>query len=73
MTCQACGLRNKTEFSAEMIVHLSGLRDIDYSGVFVFPKVLVCMDCGSARFKFSETELALLAVAIQKGQRNPPA
>jgi len=30
-------------------------------GVFVFPKVSVCLDCGSSRFSIAETELALLA------------
>ncbi len=60
MSCLVCALGNGVEFSAEMIVHLSGLRNIDYCGVFVFPKVLVCLDCGCARFKISETELAFV-------------
>jgi hypothetical protein len=51
------------EFVAEMIIHFSfsGLKDLDKPGVWVFPKVLVCLDCGSSQFTVPESELALLA------------
>jgi hypothetical protein len=68
MTCPACVLDNQVELSAEMIVHHGGLSNLDNPGVLVFPKVLVCLDCGFARFKVPETELALLAAAVPKSQ-----
>jgi hypothetical protein len=64
MSCPACALRNQVEFSAEMIVHFNGLNNVSNPGVWVFPKLLVCLDCGFARCKVPETELALLAADI---------
>jgi len=61
MSCQSCRLGNQVELSAEMMLHLGGLKNLDNSGVWLFPKVLVCLDCGSARFTVLESELALLA------------
>jgi hypothetical protein len=53
-----------------MMVHFSDLNNLDDLGVFVFPKLLVCLDCGSARFKATDTELALLASS--SGSKQPP-
>jgi hypothetical protein len=44
-----------------MTIHFSGLKNLDNLGVFVFPMLLVCLDCGFSRFTVPETELALLA------------
>jgi hypothetical protein len=49
-----------------MNIHLSGLNNLDKPGVFLFPKVLVCLDCGFSRFTTPETELALLASSSRK-------
>ena len=61
MSCALCASVNEAEFTAEMMIHFSGLRNIDRPGVLVFPKVLVCLDCGFSRFTVAEKELALLA------------
>jgi hypothetical protein len=61
MYCPSCQSRNQAEFTAEIIIHFSGLKNIDKPGVWVFPKVSVCLDCGSSRFATPKTELALLA------------
>jgi hypothetical protein len=61
MTCLRCASTNQAKFSAEMIIHLSGLKNVDKPGVWVFPKLLVCLDCGFSRFAVPETELRLLA------------
>jgi hypothetical protein len=60
MYCALCGSSNQEEFASEMMIHLRGLRNIDHPGVLVFPKVLVCLDCGSSRFTTPETELRVL-------------
>ena len=57
----ACTSTNKEEFTAEMMIHFSGLKHLADSGVLVFPKLLVCLDCGFSRFTIPEQELALLA------------
>jgi len=60
MSCSSCGLGNQIVFSAEMIVHLVGLKNLDNPGLWLFPKLLVCLDCGNARFNISKTDLASL-------------
>jgi hypothetical protein len=61
MSCPACSSGNLVEFSAEGIVHLSGLKNLDKPAVLVFPKLLVCVSCGLSQFTVPETEMALLA------------
>jgi hypothetical protein len=45
-----------------MNLHFPGRENLDKPGIFVFPKVLVCLDCGSSQFAVSESELAVLAL-----------
>ena len=66
MHCALCESSNQAEFNTEMMIHLSGLRNIDRPGVLMFPKVLVCMDCGFSRFTTPGTDLALLAGRIAR-------
>ena len=63
MSCLSCESSNVAEFAAEMIIHFSGLKNVDKSGVWVFPKLLVCLDCGFSQFTVSESGLTLLAQA----------
>jgi hypothetical protein len=61
MSCPVCRSGNQMEFSAEMIIHLGGLKNLDKSGVMLFPKILVCVSCGFSQFTVSKAEVALLA------------
>ena len=61
MSCLLCGSGSQTEVIAEMVVHLSGLKNLDNPGVLVASKVLVCLDCGSSHFTVPKTELASIA------------
>lgn len=47
-----------------MMLHFSGIRNIDKPGVWAFPKVLVCLDCGFSRFTTPETELQALGKGV---------
>jgi hypothetical protein len=60
MRCKSCTSENHRKFSSEVNVHFPGLKNLDKRSVFVFPKLLVCMDCGFAEFAVPETELLLL-------------
>jgi hypothetical protein len=66
MHCALCESSNQAEFNTEMMIHLSGLRNIDRPGALMFPKVLVCLDCGFSRFTTPVTDLALLAGGITR-------
>jgi Zn ribbon nucleic-acid-binding protein len=65
MSCPACRLDDQMEFSAEMMVHHGGLKNLNNSGVVLFPKVLVCLACGYSQFTVPKSGLALLTA-------NPP-
>ena len=67
MSCPECASSNQSEFPTEMMIHLLGLKNVDNPGVWVFPKLLVCLDCGFARFTVQRPELALLAAGTQDG------
>ena len=60
MSCPSCKSENRTEFSSEMILHIGGPQNVDKPGVWLFPKILVCPDCGFARFMVPVAELTLL-------------
>jgi hypothetical protein len=62
MSCPLCGSSNQKQFTGEMIIHFSGVENLDKRGVWVFPDLLICLDCGCSRFTVKETELALLDV-----------
>jgi hypothetical protein len=61
MPCKACGSVNQSKFIAEMGMRLPGLKNIDKPVVWVFPEVVVCLDCGTAEFTLPEAELRQLA------------
>jgi hypothetical protein len=61
MSCLVCRSGNQAERSAEMVIHLSGRENLDTPGAWVFPKLLVCLDCGFSHFTLQKTELAGVA------------
>ena len=61
MTCRTCGSQSQTEFGAEICIHFPGLKNLDKPAVMVFPKLLVCLECGFAQFTVPEAELRCLA------------
>ena len=69
MSCPKCASGNQLEFSSEMIIHLGGLKNLDNSGVPIFPKLFICVSCGFAQFAVPEKELALLASHFSSGEQ----
>ena len=67
MSCRVCNSSNQAEFPSEVNIHLPGLKSADEPGVFVFPILLVCLDCGTSTFTTPQSELARLAAS--KGKR----
>jgi hypothetical protein len=51
-----------------MMVHFGGIKNLVNSGVVLFPKVLVCMDCSFSQFTVRKSELALLATTPLRGR-----
>jgi hypothetical protein len=61
MSCPSCSSGNQAEFPSEMIIHFAGRKNLDNPGVWVFPVLLVCLDCGFLQSKVPASELAQLA------------
>ena len=64
MACLSCKSENLAEFDAEMNIHLPSPDGLEKAGVWAFPKLMVCFNCGSAVFAMAETELRLLESAV---------
>jgi hypothetical protein len=64
MYCALCHSSNGAEFTAEMMIHFSGLKHVDKPAVLAFPKVSICMDCGFSGFTTPETELRILGNGV---------
>jgi hypothetical protein len=60
MTCKLCGSANQDTFVAEMGIHAPKLKNIDEPVAWVFPEVMVCLDCGFAEFIVPASEVRLL-------------
>jgi hypothetical protein len=61
MPCKYCGSVNQAKFTGEVAIHLVELENIDKPIVWVFPELVVCLDCGNAEFAVAEAELRELA------------
>jgi len=71
MSCLSCGSKKQAELSAEMLIHFKGLKNLDKPGVWVFPKLLVCLDCGFSQSTVPARELASLAAGISDREQVP--
>lgn len=60
MSCARCLSMNEAEYTAEMMIHFSGSKHLSNPGVLMFPRVLVCLDCGASRFNMPTEELRSL-------------
>ena len=55
-----------------MIIHLSGMQNIDNPGVLAVLTVSLCLDCGFSTFTVPETGLLVLREADAKSLVNRP-
>ncbi len=58
--CRSCQSANLSTFNGEIAIHFPGLEGLDKPIVWVFPKVLVCLNCGFTEFVVPEAELQQL-------------
>jgi hypothetical protein len=61
MSCKSCLSDNQRNFNGEIAVHFPGIKGLDKPTVWVFPQLVVCLDCGFTEFSIPETELLQLA------------
>lgn len=61
MPCKSCQSDAQETFNGEIAIHFPGLQGLKKPIVRVFPKLVVCLDCGFAEFLVPESELRLLS------------
>lgn len=61
MPCKSCGSASQRKFIGEMGIRSPGLKNIDKPTAWVFPELIVCLDCGTAEFVVPTPELRRLA------------
>ena len=67
MSCSRCASwSTQLQFSAEVLIHFPGLKNLDKPAVFVFPELSVCPDCGFTWFTTAKPELELLQIGLQR-------
>ncbi len=64
MASKRCTSDNQRAFSGEVAIHFPGLNGLDKPIVWVYPKVMVCLECGLTEFTVPEKELSVLAAGL---------
>jgi hypothetical protein len=67
MACKACGSDRLKTFNGEVAIHLPGLEGSNDPIVWVFPKVLVCLNCRGVEFAIPDAERSVLANERSRG------
>ena len=71
MACTGCLSHNQVEMNTEINIHYSSVAYPGNPGIFVFPTVMICLDCGVSQFIVGEDELA--EIAAHTGSQKPKA
>ena len=58
--CRLCQSANQSTFNGEIAIHFPGRKGLEKPIVWVFPKLLVCLNCGFTEFTVPEAELRRL-------------
>jgi hypothetical protein len=62
--CDSCASSNLIELSGEVCLHFPGITGLKKKPFFVFPRFLVCLDCGFLRSQLSAEDLAQVRKVI---------
>jgi len=55
-----CTHSNQKQFPAETNIHFPGIAMLDKPTVWIFPQLVICMECGLSQFVIARRELAQL-------------
>jgi len=57
MSCRSCQSENQRHFNGELAIHFPAVKGLDKPTVLVFPKLMVCLNCGFTEFVIPKPEL----------------
>ena len=60
MSCKSCHSTKQRHFPAEINVHFPGYQNLTTPTVWLFPNLVICLDCGFSEFRIGGTELRQL-------------
>ena len=60
MGCKRCDSESQGSFNGEIAIHFPGLEGLDKPIVWIFPKLAVCLGCGTTEFSVPERELGMI-------------
>jgi hypothetical protein len=60
MYCPLCHSNNGAKFPTEMVIHFSGIQQVDNPAVLAFTTVSICFNCGFSGFTTPEAQLRKL-------------
>ena len=60
MSCKSCLSANDSNLNGEISIHFPELKGLNKPIVWVFPKLLVCLNCGFTEFAIPEAGLRQL-------------
>jgi hypothetical protein len=55
--CNACASFELLELSSEACLHFPGLQGLKVEPILVYPKIVVCTECGFVQLRLSDREL----------------
>jgi len=70
MSCGYCGSIKETELTTEINFHIPGPLSSADPGIFVFPKVSVCLDCGCVHFILRRDEMQVIEQRLVEKNKN---
>jgi len=56
MSCKRCASDKIKDFNGELAIHFPGLEGLDKPIVWVFPKLVTCLNCGFVEFELPDAE-----------------
>ena len=60
MSCKSCQSQNRRNLYGELAIHFPGVEGLTKPIIWVFPKLVVCLDCGVTELTIPEPELRRL-------------
>jgi len=60
MACKSCQSKNQRNLYGELAIHFPGVDGLSKPIIWVFPKLMVCLDCGATELTIPEPELQRL-------------
>jgi hypothetical protein len=60
MACRSCGSDQQHQVNGEVAIRFPGLDGLDKPIVWVFPRLVLCLDCGVADFQIRDEDLSVL-------------